>query len=940
MSQSKVWTPNLGTTVRKKTDGTSPQGAGGSTRLYTGRYGGRDYASYLRFTLDWTGVGKIVSAILTLTTDDGLGTFPSTITENPKVYVRRVVDSWDEGSNDTDFVSGDYTVGGTTSSDEVQKYMNRAEGAVNNIDITAIVEDWAPSTVKRRNGTGGGRASNYGIKLYGDTSTDRNWAGWSEDAAAPDRPYITLTYEYGATVPTTPTNLVPAGAVASLGSFQGDFADVRATDELRYAEVEVYNSASTNAGQTVTGTRLWASGKAAASAAEIAADRFDLVPDSFHPKRSTTYKWRCRVTDQEGQVSLWTDLVSFSVSNTDPNAPSGLTPLSGASRATFDGVLFRGTFSDADVGDYLLAYQVQMSAYPEGDAHWLDDEFILWNTGTRYVQTDSTPTQFETPYGGPALAAGTYYWRARVWDNKHGVSSWSYATIILSADFLPDPDNAQTTVQLRPRAPWRIVIKDMGALRGPGNVVAILEDAKNVGASMLYNSPGELHFTLSGEHPQISVIEPKQTHYSVQFRQGDGWREVFAGLMWDIDATDTDVVFYGIDYLALYDYIADERYDASNPDKPNTAGGSKYVNQTIAYIVDDQLDRAKALANSPVGFITVGAIANMTTPLTVYTTYAQTLTFITSLLDSWRAGGGKKTRILVRQKTAGGYEVVVLDDPGQVRDNLKLAYGELIVGYRVIPFGTEWASRINAIGRAKDGLKVMYKTQTAPGIDESVWGHFARNVFIDGVSDENDLNRRARQTATRAGKLGKQIALGIRAGFLQPRDGYDICDMVPIDIEHHAISTSAFGSGYWVIGGITWETEGKTGKQTTTLTWMPREDTSEPSSDLLQLSEISPQAEWQIGWVPPDPTISTAKKWLDQSTGITYIRQDDGTFVQEANDPRNNNLLVNSGFEVNPIATLLSKVWTLAADWGTQDTATDENISTGTNTLGMTTSTY
>ena len=35
-----------------------------------------------------------------------------------------------------------------------------------------------------------------------------------------------------------------------------------------------------------------------------------------------------------------------------------------------------------------------------------------------------------------------------------------------------------------------------------------------------------------------------------------------------VDATDVDVVFYGIDYLALLDLIADERYDASNPDKP------------------------------------------------------------------------------------------------------------------------------------------------------------------------------------------------------------------------------------------------------------------------------------------------------------------------------------------------------------------------------------
>lgn len=881
MSQTKQWSANLGNTVRVRRSNGAKEGSGNNTRLYVGYYSGYDYDSYLRFALDWTGVGRIVSAVLSLYTDDGLGIMDSTTNEHPFVAVQRLTTAFSEGVGPSSgFQTNDYTAPKATTSDRALVNLTRAVFGLNSIDITAMVEDWAPKTVQRRDGKPGGAASNFGVGLYGSADATKNWAGFSEDYSnATFRPIVTLTYEYAVTKPDTPGTLTPTGAVDSLTDFQGSFSDTDPSDFIAYSEVEVYTSAATNAGEVVTGgTRLYAVKKAATDTEKINA-RFAHVPDVLPLRTLTTYKWRARVYDNEGQVSLWTNLTSFSVNNTAPNAPV-LSPVSGSSFTTLDGVQFGSiAFSDPDVGDTLLAYEVQMSAYPEGDVHWLDDEFILWNTGKRYVAADET--SWQTPYGGAALDAGTYYWRARVYDSAQGVSNWAYATITTTQSFEPDPDNGQTSIQLRPRAPWRIVIKAMGALRGPGAVVASLEDAKNVGASLLFNSPGELHFTIPKDHPQIAGIEPKQTHYSVQFRQGDGWREVFAGLMWDFDASDTDVVFYGIDYLALLDYTLDERYDQSNPDKPSEKGGSKYVTagkNSISYIVTDQLTRAKNLANSPVGFITVGAIASMTETLTVFSTYAPTLNFITGLLDSHRAGTGKKTRLSVRQKTGGGYEFVVQDDPGQVRDNLRMRYGELVQGYRVIPFGTDWASRISAIGRAKDGIAVLYRTATAPGIDEATWGRFTQVRLMDGISDENDLMRRTKQAAINAGKLGKSIALGLRSGILQPRDGYDVCDVFPIDIEDGSVSTAAFGSGYWVAMGITWTTEAQNGKQTTTLTLSPREDSTAPDSDLLTLQPISPQAEWQIGWTPPNPLTASSKYWLDQNTGIVYIREG-GTLV-------------------------------------------------------------
>lgn len=877
---SATWSVTKGTTVRKHRSTGNRQGAGDGKRLYVGRYGNYDHYSFLLFGSSFSGMAKITSAKLNLYSDDGFGELGDTMPSgSPRVVFRRLTTAFSEHTGSEIFTDADDTSPSATTSGQKATGMTREPLGLNSIDITAIVKAWAPSKTV----AGGGNATNFGIGIYGFSDITQNWAGISEDDATLSayKPTITIEYEYGPTTPDVPTQLSPSGAVSAIGSFQGNFSDPRPTDQLRFSSIQVYTAAATNVGQVVTGGTLLYFVKQAESNAAILADRFDHIPASLHLAVNTTYKWRAAVWDQEGQVSQWTSLVSFSVTNTDPNPPSDIMPVNASAYASLDNVLFRGTFTDSDAGDTLLAYQVQLSAYPEGDAHWLDDEFILWNTGKRYV-SDGTVT-WETPYGGTALNTGTYYWRARQWDNHHGVSSWVYTRIDLTADFVVEPQDSINAIQLRPRAPWRIVIKAMGALRGPGATVAVLEDAMNVGASLLYNSPGEAHWTLGKHHPAIPVIEPKQTHYAIEFRQGDGWREVFAGLVWDFDASDTDVVFYGIDYLALLDYAMDDHVVTSNLDADYTKGGSKYTGKTIRTIVINQLLRARQGAkgapagSSPTGFITTGAIGTMNETLDVYSTYQPTLNFIVGLLDSHRQGTGHFTRISVQKTTVGGYQWVVQENPGQVRDNLRLRYGELVQGYRVIPFGKGWATRVNAIGRDKNGVKVRYQRAVATGISEVTWGSWSKAEFFDGVSDGVDLLRRTKQSVKAASKLGKSIALGLRSGFLQPRDGYDLLDQFPVDIEDGSVSTSAFGSGYWVVVGITWQALQR-GDLNTTLTLHPREDLEAPDTDLLVGVPISTQAEWQIGWTPPTVISPTSKYWANQDTGKVYIRTD-GTIV-------------------------------------------------------------
>jgi hypothetical protein len=340
------------------------------------------------------------------------------------------------------------------------------------------------------------------------------------------------------------------------------------------------------------------------------------------------------------------------------------------------------------------------------------------------------------------------------------------------------------------------------------------------------------------DDPNVTVPIPKTTHASVEFWIGDpdaseatrrasysasDWEEVWAGMIWDFDATDTEVVFYGIDYLGLLDYVVDERF---NVDKPELLypTGSMYKNGTAGVSIHDvitaHLTYATGIEDSIVGFIGVGAIDAMNEKVTIPSTFQKALPFITGLIDSHRAGTGKQTRILVQKKVDLTYEFIVLDNPGVNLDGLMLRYGSLVQGYRAIPFGGSWASRVNLIARDRTGTKLTYRSDSS-AIDQGQFGRIGQEPTIIETVDNNDLKRRALQAAIDASRLGRQISVGLKLGSYRPLNGYDVCDNVPVEINHGAVTTKEWGSdpfgeepptdasgvyaNFWTILGISWE---------------------------------------------------------------------------------------------------------------------------------------
>lgn len=874
--------------------------------------------------------------------------------DKPRFYVYRLDDGFTEGNNaDGDFDSSDYTTAAVIGTSKVGHTLTTAEKGANQlvqVDITSIVRSWAPSKVE---GGGRKDNHGIAITSSSDADYRwSGWA--QEHSVAAERPTITLSYELGPTIPDAPPGtggdvLTPAGATTPVTAFEGGFTDRRTTDTLQSVEVQVYDAGHsatvaaddnwitdsdhglengdvifltslsggdglatfdgyyvvqktstkfkvsqskggsainiTSNGSATWSKRVHAPGVHTASNSERTAAHFIFPIVGWVPTAGTTYRWRARVKDQEGETSPWSSLISFSFTNNAPNDPV-LKPVSGTTVPDLSLLKFEGTYSDPN-NDALLGHQIQMSAVPQGNPAWDDQEAIFWDTG---FEPDPAGAGWEDFYGGPALDAGTYYWRARHWDAREGESNWVYASITLNESFSPEP-GSYDNVQANPQAPWRIVIRDLYQAdgvtktvgRGPGRVVAVLEEAKNVGASIVYNSPGELHFTLLKNDPWCAVIEPKQVHYAVEFYSSNGWQEKYAGVIWDVDATDTDLVFKGIDYLALWDTLIDERYDPLKPEKSYKKNGSYYSNVTLRTVILDQLTWAHKQTDSWVGFIQLKSanICTMNEKVTVYSTMQPTLSFISGLIDSHRQGTGKRTRISVRKTSTGGYALHIVDNPGVTRNDLALYYGEMVQGYRIIYFGDTWANIQHVIGRNRDGVKVVYKTIKGKPFQPSasVYGRIATVAVMDGVQDTKDLERRGLQAAIVSAKLGKQIAIGIRTQYLAPLQGWDVTDVFPVKIKDEAVDTDAMGSGYWAAMAAAWEAT-DIGGQSLVITFMPREDASSPDPDLLPSDgDISTQPEWQVGWQAPDPLKATSKFFLDQSTGKVYERNADNTYT-------------------------------------------------------------
>jgi uncharacterized protein YejL (UPF0352 family) len=817
-----------------------------------GKREGYVHRSFVEFGIDLSDIGYLHSAVLYLTTVHGdWAPGPS-----PSVKVSRCIEGWPEGVGPAWHLNDGFDAN-ITDNGEAWSAVAGNHGGVTAIDITHIVGPWLRSSQGWPGGSGWDKP-NHGIRLKtGESDYTNSVQFGTKEGGAPA--YILIDYDRPNYAPSETNVITPAGTVPRNTAFSGQVIDPNGTCPA-YVDIEVERVDNGNRVWTVRvgndgtwydeGGSTW---------------RWSTPnPGSGVFKSNVPYRARAMGTDPGGLSSAWGLWQGFTFEGLRPSVTireigvlSNLAGFRFAADWHFD--------PDEEEENYVVQYRVQTkSALDLGWAVPSWDE-----TFSPLTEVESAQGCLLFPYMGEKLQAGQYDIRVQILDALGQLSEWSPVVRFTLTYGSEEPDQDGDgqppfiTGYKQRRGRVRIVLRAAdGPGRGPGTVKAIIENAHNIGFSQVVNEPGEFFFTLTSLHPQAGECEPFQRHFSLQQYRNGGWQDICNGILTDFDAGDDDIIIYGLDYIGMLSRSVDTRFpqEGANIDLTHAKGGAKYIDEKISDIIKEQLTHAKNQADSPLGFFNLGngfVTNELNTRVTIYSSFKQRLDFIRGLIESHRQGTGKRTRLRARRdpSQADRWEWDLRNTPGIDRDNLKLQYGSNLQNFRVIAMGEDYATRAHGVGTQANSVKPMYyvyPTEGGTNFLTQTFGSLQRVEVYEDLIDSHDLKRRVKQLVKETSKVGKRMRLAIKVHSIDPFDGYDLTDNIPIDIDRGMVETDRYGSGYWTLWGLEYRVFPDGHDE---LTWAvkPREDDEDPDADLLPSDPLHRVPEWAMGHGPPPP---------------------------------------------------------------------------------------
>lgn len=256
-------------------------------------------------TIDFAGVASVVSATLRLHTT---GQVHVGFGSSPNVRAKRLTATWSPNSATNDggglWSSSPVAYPGpsSTTTGQVTKAVPNSEEATVDIDVTAIVRAWAPTSA------GGSGAGQYGIGLYPHDENDGTDTTefYSVKATSSKRPVLLITVTTNRP-PTGPSPIAPVGAGASIaGGFVATVTDPDG-DPIAAWGVELRNS---------TLTTVWTN---PAGTAGIVGGTITAPYTGPALTAGGAYSWRMRAQDGPGAWGPFSDWIAFTSGTAPPD---------------------------------------------------------------------------------------------------------------------------------------------------------------------------------------------------------------------------------------------------------------------------------------------------------------------------------------------------------------------------------------------------------------------------------------------------------------------------------------------------------------------------------------------------------------------------------------------------------------------------------------------
>jgi hypothetical protein len=422
--------------------GSSNLGAGAGGHLPVGYYSGYVFRALMQFALDFSDVSQITSAILWVRTSSQTHlAFGSA----PRVIVSRAYTSWSEGSQSCESgysASNSVVYPGPsirTTDQCTSSTFSGAENTWTGIDITPIIESWAPAATLKRDGSPGDAQANMGVRVQSFNEGSGTYTTEFLSRSSSSDPYIALAYVSNRP-PTAPTLSAPNGQLLSTQTtptFSFSASDPDVGDTLAAYDIQVSTDPTfatvthwnlVGATGSITGWSVARAYTGSALSGAVAA-----------------YYWRARAKDNNGAYGPWSANKTFSLNQ----VPTITTlPYAGANHvapiwnlADLVTVLtpkpqFTIAVTDPD-GDGIIAYDVQISgqAVETVAGNWASGATIIHKSARTLVNGTAYTVQFRckdsTGEYGPwsALVNFKVWYSQAIYDwNAAGSSQWTVTT--------------------------------------------------------------------------------------------------------------------------------------------------------------------------------------------------------------------------------------------------------------------------------------------------------------------------------------------------------------------------------------------------------------------------------------------------------------------------------------------------------------------------------